>query len=229
MITSKLKAYQDLVNSRKACRLCKDLTNPSECKAGVYDSDHIGPWAMWQGNLNAEIMVIGQDWGDIKYFIENKGHDKDSNSSNKTIRYLLASIGFEITSPSSQDFTENAIFLTNAILCLKNIKNGMSGSVKKKWFNNCGDKFLQPLIEIIQPKVVVTLGKYAYEAIRKLYSLPKVPFKEAVILYKEGFFLMKGVRFLPMYHCSPLVINSKTRTLEEQIVDWQRIRKVLGK
>jgi len=227
MNTSKLKAYQELVSSRKACLLCDGLTNPSAINDGIFDSNHIGPWSRWQGNLDSDLMVIGQDWGDVNYFIENKGYDKDNNPSDNTIRNLLASIDIEIPQPSKCDETKTPIFLTNTILCLK--KGGLAGPIKKSWFDNCGKNFLQPLIEIIQPKVVVTLGKYAYEAICKLYVLPKVMFKDAVILHQEGFFLIKGVRFLPMYHCSPLVINSKTRTLFEQKADWQKVRKALGK
>ena len=171
-------------------------------------------------------MVIGQDWGDIKYFQDNRGYEKDYNPSNNMIRSLLASIDIEIPQPSKSNETKNPIFLTNAILCLK--KGGLSGQVKKRWFDNCGKNFLQPLIEIIQPKVVVTLGKYAYEVICKLYGLPKVTYKDAVILHKEGFLLTNRTRFLPMYHCSRRVLISY-RHLDEQILDWQKVTKALVK
>jgi uracil-DNA glycosylase family 4 len=169
-------------------------------------------------------MVIGQDWGDIQFFQDNKGYSKDNNPSNNMIRSLLASIDIEIPQPSKSNETKNPIFLTNAILCLKNKEKD---PIKKRWFDNCGKNFLQPLIEIIHPKAVVTIGRPAYEAISKVYSLPKITFKDAVILHKDGFILTNGVRFLPMYHCSPLVINTKTRCLEEQKADWQKVRKVL--
>ena len=41
-----------------------DLKEPSEIENGKYDKeDSIGPWSLWQGNLEAQILVIGQDWG----------------------------------------------------------------------------------------------------------------------------------------------------------------------
>jgi uracil-DNA glycosylase family 4 len=226
MNTSKAKAYQDLVSYRKMCHLCEGLTNPSAINGGTFDSNHIGPWSRWQGNFDSELMVIGQDWGDIEFFQDNKGYSKDNNPSNNMIRSLLASIDIEIPQPSKSNETKNPIFLTNAILCLKNKEKD---PIKKRWFDNCGKNFLQPLIEITQPKVLVTLGKYAYELICKLYGLPKVQFREAVIYQKGGFFLTNDVRFFPVYHCSRLVINSKTRSIEEQKADWQKVRKVLEK
>ena len=46
----------------------------------LFRSAQIGPWSLWQGNLDAEIMVIGQDWGDKNYFTKNKGHDQGAKS-----------------------------------------------------------------------------------------------------------------------------------------------------
>jgi hypothetical protein len=133
-------AYKNLVQSRKVCHLCKGLTNPAEYDNGIFDSDQIGPWSRWQGNLNAQLMIIGQDWGDTGYFQQYEGRDTDNNPTNKTIRELLASIGIPIPPPSASDQGESSIFLNNAILCLK--KGGLGAEVKQEWFNNCGHHYL---------------------------------------------------------------------------------------
>ena len=55
------------VSSRGSpCARCVGLINPTRCASGVYDSEEIGPWARWQGDLDVELMVVGQDWGDVK-------------------------------------------------------------------------------------------------------------------------------------------------------------------
>ena len=200
--------------------MCKGLTNPAEYDNGIFDSDHIGPWSRWQGNLNSQLMIIGQDWGDTGYFQRYGGHETDNNPSNKTIRELLASIGINILPPSVSNLDTSAIFLTNAILCLK--KGGLGAPVYREWFNNCGCHYLKPLIEIISPKVVVSLGKHAYETICQLYNLPKMGFRDAVDR-QEGMPLSKGIVFLPVYHCSPRVLNSHRR-IAQQKSDWQRIK-----
>ena len=76
--TLKQLRYRKLVQQRKACRACVSLslTNPSVCQGGIYDTEQIGPWSQWQGNLNARLMVIGQDWGDSTYFGEHEGLDE---------------------------------------------------------------------------------------------------------------------------------------------------------
>jgi len=223
MNTDKKQVYNALVKDRKNCSLCQGLTNPSTCAGGAYDSDQIGPWSKWQGNLDAKLMVIGQDWGDIGYFLKNKGNDKDNNPSNKTLQKLLNSAGIEIPPPSSADKQQPVIFLTNAILCLK--EGGMSGKVKQEWFNTCGKHFLKPQIEIVRPKVIVSLGRYAYRSICRLYGLPEIRFREAVDK-RDGFPLHNGMLFFAMYHCSPLVLNTH-RSLDQQKIDWERLTNAL--
>src|SRR5437588_7043510 len=69
----KLAAYQTLVKARKACHACTGVTNGSAIEGGVYDCDEVGAWSLWQGNLNAQVIVVGQDWGDVDWFLRVKG------------------------------------------------------------------------------------------------------------------------------------------------------------
>lgn len=226
MQLGKHEVYRNLVVSRKACRLCTSdgLTNPSEYKEGIFDADHIGLWSRWQGNLDAKLMVVGQDWGDIGYFLKYAGHDSKDTPSDKTLRELLGSIGIEIDSPSAVGQPEGVVFLTNAILCLKNAP-GLGASVKSSWFKNCGKHFLKPTIEIVQPKVVVTLGVYAYESMQRLYGLPQMRFRDVVNL-QEGIPLSDETLYFAMYHCSPRVLQTH-RHIEQQRADWQRVKRAL--
>lgn len=64
---TKREKYQLLVKKRKGCHLCNSITNPAKVENGTYDSDEIGAWSLWQGNLDAELLIVGQDWGDTSY------------------------------------------------------------------------------------------------------------------------------------------------------------------
>ena len=79
--------------------ICCALENSSRCEQGHYDSRHIGPWSQWQGHLNAELMVVGQDWGDTNCFIKNQGLEAQRNPTNNMLRELLGSIGIDVGSP----------------------------------------------------------------------------------------------------------------------------------
>lgn len=154
---SKHLAYADLVDQRRRCRLCLDLVNPSTVNAGQLDADEIGPWSRWQGNLDAPLMVVGQDWGDVRYFEIDRGLDGAKNPTNDMLRELLGSIGIEIAPPGDSALPQR-VFFTNAILCLKT-EGGLQGAVRPSWFSNCGTTFLRPLIGIVHPKVVACLGR----------------------------------------------------------------------
>ena len=96
-------AHAALVRARRSCRACPGLINPADCDGGVHDSEHIGPWTLWQGNLRTDLLVVGQDWGDTRYFIANGGHDARRNPTNENLRGLLRSIGIEIPLPTPVD------------------------------------------------------------------------------------------------------------------------------
>ncbi|MEO8596249.1 MAG: uracil-DNA glycosylase family protein [Candidatus Solibacter sp.] len=212
-------SYAALVAARQLCRACTGLINPAACDGGIHDSDAIGPWSLWQGNLNADLVIVGQDWGDTGYFSANKGHEKAGNPTNVTLMKLLASIGIVIAVPTADDAGGGAVFMTNAILCLKD--GGMQGDVRPEWFANCGARFLKPTIDVISPKVVVTLEERAYRALVGGYGLPRMAFRTAVER-PEGFMLASGTRCWPMYHCGARILNTH-QPYERQVRDWQRV------
>ena len=222
-IMSKQERYAKLVERRKACGLCLStgLTNPSKCEGGAYDqTGHIGPWTQWQGNLNARVMVIAQDWGGKDYYVKHKGLEEDNNATNRQVCKLLESVNIQIRLPrETQD--DRPLFFTNAVLCLK--RGLLTGSVKSSWFNNCGSAFLRPQVELVNPKVVVTLGYRAYDALMKAYARPrKALMREAVKSIEE---LPGGSVLVPVYH--PGNNGTRSRSKDDQKNDWQRVRNAL--
>lgn len=216
---SRQAAYAQLVERRKDCRCCAGLVNPSSNALVHLDSAQIGPWSLWQGALDAKLMVVGQDWGDTEYFKKNHGHDHPKNATSCTLMELLASIGITVAAPSPVDNGGGPLFFTNAVLCLKD--GGMQAAVKPEWFEHCGSRFLRPTIEIVQPKVLVSLGEQAYRAITALYNLKRSRFRQAVE-QPGGFDLGTGTRYFPRYHCGQRILNTH-RSRKQQQRDWQPI------
>jgi uracil-DNA glycosylase len=221
---SKKARYRALIEERKACQSCTGLTNPSMCEDGAFDCDAVGEWSRWQGNLDAALMVVGQDWGDVKWFVRAKGHSTDTSKTNTTLLELLDSIGFKLKMPS-ETHDDGVLFFTNAVLCLKS--GGAQGPVLREWFRNCGKRFLRPTIELVKPMTVVCLGERAYRAVLGAWEIKAPRFKDAVISKEPVPLSPGGPWVFPVYHCGALALNMN-RNIVEQRDDWRRIGEFLA-
>jgi DNA polymerase len=217
----KIFQYAQLVQKRKTCRLCApELVNPNVCENGIFDeAEHIGPWTRWQGNLHADLMLVGQDWGGADFYVKYQGIGDDQNSTNLAIRELLKSIKIPVELP--REVQRGSLFFTNSILCLR--QSGLTGSTKSRWFKNCGNEFLRPQIELVNPKVIATLGYRAYRSVMDAFGVPaKSRMRDAV---GETILLMNQYSLVPLYH--PGRLGTVSRSVENQTSDWQRVRSVL--
>ena len=214
---NKKRAYIKLVETRKHYKFPEGLVNPSDVLNGIYDRDiHIGPWSKWQGNLDADIMLIGQDWGSLDFFIETKGGPLDDSQTNRNLKELFQVIGIDIGYPNHPNH-DNSLFFTNAILGLK--KGKMSGNIKASWLRNEAETFLKPTIDIIQPKIIISLGKKAYDALAIIYNLKKASLK--YLIDNNPVELQDGKLLFAFYHCGGLGIASRSFELQKQ--DWKMI------
>jgi uracil-DNA glycosylase len=215
---SKQSEYAELVARRKACSLCPGLTNPSMVEGGRYDSDEIGPWSRWQGNLDAQLMVVGQDWGDMGFFIRNAGIEPQKNTTNTTLVELIGLLGITAGPPGAA-IGQDVGFFTNAILCLK--QGGLQAAVQGDWFRNCS-VHLRRQIEIVGPKVVIGLGERAYRSILAGFDL-KIPAFRTQVEDSKGILLPTGSLAFAVYHCGTRIQNTH-RSLDIQRQDWMRIQ-----
>lgn len=216
---NKETAYQKLVEKRKQFSFRdQELTNPSET---LFDCKGIEPWSQWQNNLNAKILLIGQEFCDLDTYNKDQGKielEKDvyAYPSNRNLNELFSSIGIEIGHPLNPN--HNApVFFTNAVMGLKN--GSMSSNFKDKWLKESQEEFLVPLIEIIQPEIIITLGGKAYQSISTLYNQPVMPLGKRIDhnpLITDG-----GVKLFAFFH--PGKLGTINRSFELQKQDWQTI------
>jgi uracil-DNA glycosylase len=223
---SKHETYKTLVRKRKECRQCGDVVNPSECADGKFDQHgHIGPWSDWQGNLDAEIMVVGQEWGGTYDYLSKCGRDTftylDKTNLN-LVDFFNSILQRELPDPTVLQGTKESghFFFTNAALCLKDGTATGGKPISQNSFNRCGTAFLRPTIELVEPRVVLVLGQSAWRSLMKSYNLPHSGGIHRDDVEGDVVPLSGKTTAVALYHCGGNGLRTRKRA--EQEADWKR-------
>jgi uracil-DNA glycosylase family 4 len=216
--------YRKLVEDRKACKLCDGhLQNASRIANGIHDSDRVGSFTQWQGNLDSPLVLVAQDFSDIAGFENYRGWAGHDVQTNINLVDLFKCAGLHIDLPEHGK-PGDSLFFTNAVLCMKSgEKNGRQQSIAASCFTNCSP-FLKRSIELVAPSVVVTLGTHALTATRRAFGISSdEPLSQAV---GQPVPLATGIQLVPMYHPSPTVVNTH-RSREVMRNDWRSLKPLL--
>lgn len=137
------------------------------------------------------------------------------------------------------------------VCCYRNIGNATSGADKfcSEWLSLCANKYMGELIDIIQPKVIITLGEKTFNAMTcidgmklrcidsvSLDKIDKVKFADIIEHKYELISDAKKVRVFPVYHPgSNSNINRKLKEVDvkekgkSQEADWRKIKAYIDK
>jgi DNA polymerase len=214
-----VEQYPVLVAARKACRICVERSpgRLRSCAEFDYDPDVVSLWELWLGHRNPKLVVVGQDFGNVDYFVRNRGRDEPHNKTNDNLHRLLAVAGIAAGTPPALD-PSTPVFLTNSILCLKEGK--MSGPIRSSWVATCTERHLRPLLRWLAPPVVVGMGGHGWRAVRQIFALRAAPLPISRAA-GDGWTAKGGTRVFAVGHCGPLgLIN---RPWAQQIADWRQI------
>jgi len=188
---------------RKFERLTRQAAECTTCPKMVDQSAVLGPA---NGSIGSDILFIAEAPG--RFGAGRTGIPFSGDKSGDNFEALIAHIGL----------TRQDIFITNAVLC-NPLANGNNRRPTTKEINNCSS-YLKSTLELVNPKVVVTLGGVGLDAINRLlgsrYELAEVIGKPQKT---------KNFTLLPLYHPSPRVTNWK-RPLSVQKRDFKKILKI---
>jgi DNA polymerase len=113
-----------------------------------------------------------------------------------------------------------SVFITNAVLCNPRRESGANRTPSRVEMANCSG-FLRRQIEIINPRVVVTMGRVSLEAVRRI-EYHQLNLREAA----GKVFEWDGRLLVPLYHPSPQVLASHRRE-REQLRDYEAVARAL--
>jgi uracil-DNA glycosylase family 4 len=189
--------FDALAAEAAACRLC-----PAMCERRAVLSER-------NGQASAPVMFVGEAPG-------RQGGDRtrvpfSGDQSGRNFSRFLASI----------PLTRDTIFITNAVLCNPRKPSGANRKPSAAEVLNCSG-FLRRQIEVINPRVVVTLGAVSLAALR-LVEYHDLSLRESVGQIHEW----NGRLLVPVYHPSPQVLASHRREAA-QLWDYKAIARALS-
>ncbi|HEX8737019.1 MAG TPA: uracil-DNA glycosylase [Pyrinomonadaceae bacterium] len=155
------------------------------------------------------------------FFLAEAPGRQGGNRTRKPFSGDKSGANFQVLLDSIQ-LKREEIFITNSALCNPHTATGANRKPTKTEIKNCSG-FLQKTIEIINPKIIVTLGGVALEALKLIeYHQFTLRLNAAEILAWNARIL------LPLYHPSPQVIASHRR-MNEQLADFQILARAIEK
>ena len=160
------------------------------------------------GSIHARVMFIGEAPG-------RKGADRtripfSGDQSGVNLDRFLSSIKLR----------REQIFITSAALCNPRTESGANRRPTQKELANCSD-FLRRTMELVDPRVVVTLGSVALEALKRIHY-HELNLKQNAAQIHEW----NGRVLVPVYHPSPQVLASHRRE-KEQLSDYQVVARAV--
>lgn len=223
------------------------LTTFPECK-------EVNLWACWEGginHLNADILLVGQDWGCLSYdkepiaeavkngryrpgeFCYMQGNE---NPTNLALCELFREINQDYDLFNDRN-TCTELFFTNFIPWYRT-GTKISGPVRASWIRKSQVYFAE-LVDILAPKVILCLGRTVFDGVTRTGGISVQagwPYN-AVIEAGPIPLQIQSAKTLavPLAHCGvmgTLNRNGRQKTeqnkrLELQKKDWARIRGII--
>jgi uracil-DNA glycosylase len=191
---AKQKLFNELIAEAASCTRC-----PAMCGRTAVLSE-------LNGSPGARVMFIGEAPG-------RKGADRtrvpfSGDQSGANFDRFLGSI----------KLTRQEIFVTSAALCNPRSETGANRKPTQKELENCSG-FLRRTIELVDPRMIVTLGSVALEALKRI-QYHELNLKESAARIHEW----NRRVLVPVYHPSPQVLASHRREAE-QLQDYQVVGK----
>jgi uracil-DNA glycosylase family 4 len=186
----KARLFKELVADAASCTQC-----PAMCGRSAVLSE-------LNGSPDARVMFIGEAPG-------RKGADRtripfSGDQSGVNFDRYLNSIGL----------TREQIFITSGALCNPRAESGANRRPTQRELTNCST-FLRRAIAVVDPRVIVTLGSVALEALKRI-QYHELNLKESAATIQSW----NGRVLVPIYHPSPQVLASHRREAE-QLQDYQ--------
>ena len=193
----KAHRFHNLTLEAAACTRCAQMCGRSAVLSEL------------NGSIDAAVMFIGEAPG-------RKGADRtripfSGDQSGVNFDRFLNSIAL----------ARHNIFITSAALCNPRTDSGANRKPTRAELSNCSP-FLDTTVKLVNPRVIVTLGSVALEALKRIH------YHEFTLkAFAATIQSWNGRLLVPIYHPSPQVLASHRREAE-QLQDYQVVAQAIS-
>lgn len=232
--------FDDLIKKMGRCQKCLDMhKKDKDCSLiNIFVQEEFAKnipsiWTDWYNRLDANIMIIGQDWGPFadmqrlnEEYLKNKSDDiwdslitsEKSLTKKMLTKYIRESA--KVCNIEIDEDVINKFYITNAIMCARKGNNYRGDNIKlKECTLNCSE-YLKRQMDIVKPKVIVTLGYYPILSLASIYGF-KVPKTLGEVIQSMPVIKKDDLVIIPVYH--PTAQVSKDKQLEQYMKIWKYV------
>lgn len=189
--------------------------------SGAYECDFVSPYTKSAGNVDAEIMVMLQDWssddslsGKFDEPSAKLGHTPSLPTNPNLSRLLNETFGLGLRD----------VYGTNLFPFVK--LGGMSESILHADLVKAARQFALPQISIVNPKLVICLGLVTFNALRRACDLKPCSNMHSAI---DSHFSIDAVRVWCQAHTGALGQNNRNKGGVNHVSDdWHRMKVDVG-
>ena len=203
----KVDKFNKLINKMALCNKCINMKNKSgiDCSLiNIYKNKEFAKnipsvWTDWYNRLNSKIMIIGQDWGpynDMEKIKTKENWNKIINEEKSMTKKMLENY---IRQSSKDENILDKIYITNAIMCARKGNNYRGNNIKlKDSTKNCLE-YIKIQIDIVNPKVILTLGYYPLYSLSQIFKF-NIEKQLTETIKKQSYFKVDNIVIIPLYH-----------------------------
>ena len=214
------KLNEEIISCRKCPRLVEWREEVARVKRRAYqDHEYWGKPVPGFGDPKARALVVGLAPG--AHGSNRTGRQFTGDASGGFLYPALYRAGF--TNQLSAESRSDGLVLTDMYITASGRCAPPGNKPTSEELNNC-QPFLEREIEILKPKVIVCLGRIAFDRILKIYSVRNAAWKFG---HGVAYQLENGTWILCSYH--PSQQNTSTGKLTVEMFDtiWQQVKKLL--
>lgn len=209
----KNEALVHLARQRQSSRL-DGYAAVGDFHGGIYECDHVSPWTKSGCNVDAAIMIVGQDWS------------SSDALGGETPNLHSAEFGFSPKFPTNANLDgllerhfglkRSECYLTNLFPYIK--QGQASANIPLKDLVACAKRFTLTEIEIVAPSMVICLGRITFIALMRAVGIKGSPKMDEAV---GSPFQRASATIYCVAHTGSFGMNNRGR--EQVEADWRGI------